>query len=261
MEIKNALVLERGVWTPDQIIVKLVKQVRRHDAEEARAIDEDWQKILAKNPQTFNGPTIRLVGRYHFREKLVLEVVSSNYKEGCTIGWLGVAMVPITADGYVVLQGSVPSISTTVGKGMRVPGCTPENAIIVPHLIKEMEEEFGVSVTRKNLTFLGLTEARPPLARLHHGLVCKVRIAQSREELMGCWQKARDRWEGELFFLKLDYKKRKVSFQEVGGFGTINHHSLLMLALVVENELNINNSSLVLWPRLTGAWQKIAAER
>jgi len=260
-EIKNVLVLEKGIWTPDQIRVRQVKinQFQRDD-EEARAIDDNWQKILAKNPQAFSGPTIRLVGRHCLRDRLVLEVVPSDYKESCFLGWLGVAMVPITRDGYLALQGHVSSISATVGEGMRVPGCTPKDTKVIPYLIEEMREEFGVRVAKDNLTILGLTEVKSPLSMPNSALVTKVKITQSRQELIKCWEKARERWEGELHFVKLDYERKKVSFQELGGSGMINPHSLLILGLVIENELNISNC-ISYWPRFTGTWQKTAAGR
>jgi len=249
--IEHAIVLEKGVWRPDQLEIrqiagKLTDQLHRNELE---AIEENWQKILLKNRSAFAGPTVRLMSRRYFDNRLILEVVPSDYKESCLLGWLGAAMVPVTSDGYIALQGSVDSIAATIGEGIRVPGCTPVDTGFIPHIIKEMKEEFEVDITKDNLTIQGLIEVRPPIANLHHGLVVKVKLSLTHEGLKECWEQAEDKWEGELIFLKLDYEKKIALLPEIGDLKTFHRSSLVILAMIIESEFGI--SCINRWPQIS----------
>lgn len=244
---ENLLILEKGFWKSDQ--VRIHQLANRESLSlypgDAEAIEKNWQGILAKNPKAFPGPTIRLVGRHHLGETLVLEVLPSDYKEGCFVSFLGVAMVPVTSDGYIALQGPVSSVAATIGGGIRVPGCTPTGTNVFPHIIKEMMEEFNVRVTEDNLAVIGLIEARPPIAMLHHGLVVKVKVSQTREEFQNCQKGAEDRWEGELLFLELTPES---VWEAVNRAENYNQQSRLIIAMVAESELD--EDFLEHWPRI-----------
>lgn len=251
-EKRGLLVLERGNWRPDQISVHQITQrgLINLFPGDSQAIEENWQEILGKNPKAFAGPTIRLIGRHRLRDKLVLEVIPSDYKEGCLLGFLGVAMVPVTSDGFIALQGPVASVAATVGAGIRVPGCTPPHTGIMAHVAKEMREEFAVDINAGSLSVLSLNEISPPVAKSHNALVVKVSLSQTSKELLDCWQKAEDKWEGELKFI--GFNNGKVSLSDFGGHEAFNRQSLLILAMVVD-EL-IGSDYVEQWSRLYGYW-------
>ena len=251
--IENVLVLERGKWSSDQIKVHQIAQredIRLFPAD-PKVIETSWEEVLTKNSKAFAGPTVRLVGRHRLEDKLVLEVIPSDYREGSTLlGWLGVAMVPVTNDGYIALQKPVSSVSTTIGAGIRVPGCTPKDTNVNSCIIEEMREEFGIGVTEDDLTILGLIEVRPPLAKFHNALVAEVKLSLSHQELAHYWEEAEDKWEGGLHFLKLDYQKKKIFSQGIDSLEMINRQSLLILGLIIENQFDIN--LVTYWPELRG---------
>lgn len=168
-------------------------------------IEAAWQDILKKNPQAFAGETVRLRD-YHFADsgkKLILDVLPSDYKQGMVLGWLGVAMLPVTSDGYVALQAPVAAIAATVGGGIRTPGCTPPNAHFFCHIVKEMQEEFNVTVDHSQLKVLGLVRVNPPAAKYHHGLIVRVSLKETFDELKARWETAEDKWEGEILPFRL----------------------------------------------------------
>lgn len=235
--MNNPLILEKGVWQPWQVLITQNTEPVKLKPQDLAMIEQCWKKILQINPTMVARPTISLVS--HCRNangNLLLEVKPSNYKEGCIIGFLGVAMVPITSDGFMALQAPVASISEVVGHGIRVPGCTPSHIDLVPQIITEMKEEFNVKIAQDNLIILGLTEVRPPLAKYHHGLVAKIHLNYTKDELEQAWQNAQDKWEGKLLFLKLDYKKKiLLSPWDNKSF---NQHSLLIIKVVADYEFS-----------------------
>lgn len=202
----NVKMLVCGTWDADQLVmwplVEDMKDVPVYPGA-MEFIENNWAEIKAANPKAFPGPTFRLENHHLVGDKLVVEVLPSNYAHGQFLGWLGVAMVPVTSDGFVALQGPVASIAASVGGGTRVPGCTPPHANFVDHTIREIEEEFNVQVTRKQLTVLGLQELLPPVAKRHNAVVIKVNLKESAEELRAKWETADDKWEGELKLLPL----------------------------------------------------------
>lgn len=167
-----------------------------------RMIEDEWQEVLKKNPKAFPGPTVRMVSHIDDLKKLCITVVASDYKHAMVMGWLGVAMVPITSDGYVALQAPVASIAATVGGGIRVPGCTPTNADFLSHIVKEMKEEFNVEVTQDQFTPLGLVEVLPPLAKRHRDLIVQVSLKETFNDLKAKWEGAEDKWEGQILPFK-----------------------------------------------------------
>lgn len=243
--VENVIVLEEGNWKPDNLIIQKIadkSKIRMYPGDK-KAIKEKWKKVLTKNPKAFSGKTIRFLGSHQIEKDLVAEVTPSDYREGQIVGWLGVAMIPITTDDFIGLQCPVASIAATVGKGIRVPGCTPENTEVIDHIIKEMEEEFNVEITRNNLTIIGLLQVKPPIASLHNAFVVVVKVPFNHEELRRKWETAEDRREGELVFLELDYKQKKLSWgkfweevESVKGEKLINVQSLTILDMIAKSE-------------------------
>lgn len=234
--MENLIVLERGEWTAKNLVIHPIVNDRKLVqlySEDDEVIKKSWDEILKKNPKAFPGPTVRLVGRHHLGKKLVLEVLPSDYREGfAVLGWLSVAMVLVTSDGYIALQGAVVAVVATVGSGIRVPGCTPPHHNFISHIIKEMHEEFGVTISPHNLTILGVVESRPPISRPHHGLIVRVKLKENRGELQKSWEKSEDKWEGELKFLKFSSAEIKSVIDNT------DYHagSRLILKMVAESE-------------------------
>lgn len=168
-------------------------------------IEAAWQETLKRNPRAFPGGTMRLRDNclISTAEKLCLEVLPSDYKQAMVLGWLGVAMVLVTSDGYVALQAPVATIAATVGGGIRTPGCTPPHVRFFCHIVKEMQEEFNVTVGLSQLKVLGLVEVSPPAAKYHHGLIVHVSLKETFDELKAKWATAEDRWEGEILPFRL----------------------------------------------------------
>jgi len=165
-------------------------------------------------------------------EILRINVAASNYKEAMVIGWLGVAMVPVTSDGYVALQAPVDRIAATVGHGIRVPGCTLPHTDFFPHIITEMKEEFNVEVGPKQLVTVGLVEVRPPLARFHHALIVKVTLKETFRQLKAKWKKAKDKWEGEILPFKLTAGNviQAMFFEQPGVYGPVTPVAIYLVA-------------------------------
>jgi hypothetical protein len=173
----NVQILKEGNWRPDQIKI-----------------------IQTPNSLILKRPAIQLLAYMECEGDLVLNVATSQYENG----FLGVAMVPITSNGYVVMQKPVAKISKNIGGGIRVPGCTPPNKEIIPHILEEMKEEFNLIIGENSLSVLGLIEVRPPVVKIfHHALVVKIDLPYTNKKVKESWQNAKDKWEGELFFLKL----------------------------------------------------------
>ena len=236
--VENVLIIEKGLWAPRNIIIHKIAErsdIRLYPGD-FEAIEERWKEVLAKNKKAFIGPTVRFVGSHRIGEDLIIEIIPSDYKEGCTLGWLGAAMVPITTDGYVGLQCHVDSISATIGKGVRVPGCTIEDTEETYHIIKEMKEEFNVEITTDDITIHGLIEVRPPVSLLNHALIAKINLSLNYRELKKSWETADDKTEGKLTFCKLDYSRKKISFKEIGGKKMLNPQSLVILEMISESE-------------------------
>lgn len=234
MKVQNPIILEKGTWKPQNVVIHQI--IKERDAIsifslDKEAIEANWNEILEKNPKAFAGPTVRLVNNHTVGEKLILEVLSSDYREGCVLNWLGVAMVPVTSDDFIAVQTPVAAIAATIGGGIRVPGCTPPHADFFPHIIKEMKEEFNVDITEEQLTVLGLLRVKPPLAKYHHGLVVKVSLKETMEELKAKWQTAQDKWEGNLLPLNLrDREEIKKITSEMSPI------SRLIVNLIIETE-------------------------
>lgn len=209
-EVPNPLILEKGIWRPEDVIVQQIIDKRNlikiHKIDQI-AIENNWQDILKKNPDAFVGPTIRLVNNHIVGKKLILEVLPSDYKEGCFLNFLGAAMIPITSDGFVILQAKTAAIAAIMGEGIRMPGCTFQHIRIFEHIIQEMNEEFNVDITKDQLIVFGLLRTNPPITKFHYTLVVEVSLRETMEELMEKWLNAKDKWEGDPLPLNLSLKK------------------------------------------------------
>lgn len=239
--IENVIILEEGLWPPDKVEVHRLTEKKHLVAiylNDLEAIEEKWEKILAKNKDATPGPTIRLAGRHHLGDKMILEAIPSDYKTSQMLGWLGVAMVPVTEDGYIGLQGEVESVAATIGKGPRSPGCTPRDTKMIEHTIKEMKKEFNVDITEENLTIHGVIESRPPKSSLHHALVIKVKLPLTFKKLKESWEGAEDKWEGPLIPLKLDYVNKKAILEKGQNPKAINAQSKVILQIILRSEFN-----------------------
>lgn len=200
-------------------------------------IEAAWQDILKKNPKAFAGETVRLENSYcpAGTEDLCIDVLPSDYKQGMVLGWLGVAMLPVTSDGYVALQAPVATIAATIGGGIRTPGCTPPNAHFFCHIVKEMREEFNVTVSLSQLRVLGLVEVNPPTAKHHYGLIVRVSLKETFDELKAKWETAEDKWEGLILPFRLTPENViKAMFFEKEKYGPVTP---LALHLVAKDQL------------------------
>ncbi|MCX6764212.1 MAG: hypothetical protein NTU58_00680 [Candidatus Nealsonbacteria bacterium] len=243
--VENVIILEEGIWTPENLKIHKIaemSEIKMYPGDN-EAIEKKWKDILTKSPKAFPGDTICFAGSHQIGRDLIAEVIISDYKVSQIVGWLGAAMIPITTDYFIGLQCQVASVAATVGKGIRVPGCTPENTEVIDHIIKEMKEEFNVEITRNNLTIIGLLKVKPPIASLHNAFVVVVKVPFNREELRRKWETAEDRKEGELVFLELDYKQKKLSWgkfweevEAVKGEKLINVQSLTILEMIAKSE-------------------------
>ena len=146
-------------------------------------------------------------------------------------------MVPITKDGYIVFHKNVAVISEAIsGPGLRAPGCTLINTDLTGNIIREMKEEFNVDVTKKDILFYGLTESRPPLSYFHHTLIGKVTTKLNRDELTELWSAAKDRYEGELEFIKIDYENKSYFKENTSAIGP---NSEIILNTILEKDFLI----------------------
>lgn len=198
-------------------------------------IRKAWKEVRKNNHGAFAGPTVRMTGWSIVGDRgkiLRVSVAASNYKEAMALGWLGVAMVPVTSDGYVALQAPVKRIAAIVGDGIRVPGCTPPHAEIFPHIIKEMKEEFNVDVEPKQLLVVGLVEVNPPLAMFHHSLIVNVALKETFEQLKAKWKTAEDKWEGEILPFKLTAGNviQAMFFEQPRKYGPVTPIALYLVA-------------------------------
>lgn len=233
---RKVVVLESGRWSADQVTVRpffenLSCLTFLWDEEE---IEKRWKAVLDKNPKATPGPTLQLGGRHFVKDGqiMVLDVFPSNYKKSQLYGWLAVAMIPVTSDGYIALQAPVSSIAASIGGGIRVPGCTLPHCDIFGHTAKEMKEEFGVQVERKDLSVLGLIEVQKP--KLHHGLIVEVKLAQTSQELEEAWNTAEDKWEGELKFLKFQGRAGVLEGELFENYAMYNPQGLLIISMFVD---------------------------
>ncbi len=233
---KNIRLLARGEWSANQLIVwpllddkKKVKIFRGLTDN----IQQRWKELRNKSPRIFDGPVFRLVDYYEINRRLVLDVLPSSYKEGQVLGVLGISMIPLTSDGYLILQASVANLVPIFGQGIRSPGCTPDNRDFVKHTIKELYEEMGVVVSGENLTFVGLVEARYSSFRYLKSIVAKVKIKETLDELLALSKSAKDRWEGELVPLRL----RKKIINDVMYDKKYSKIARLIIALVAQSEM------------------------
>lgn len=232
---RSLRLLARGEWSVDQVVIRQTASGKEDvviEKSQQIAIELAWQELLARNPRAHAGDTVRLDSfRITDDGNLELCVLPSDYRQGMVLGWLGVAMIPVTSDGYVALQASVASIAATVGNGIRVPGCTPPNVNFFSHAAREMNEEFGVKVERCQLTVLGLVEVNPPAAKYHHGLIVRVSLKETFAELKAKWQTAVDRWEGEILPFQFTADNVRVLLNEGGrSYGPATPAALYLLA-------------------------------
>lgn len=237
LSVSNPLLLEKGSWTPDEVVVQQIVSDRRYIEVaqiDQEAADNNWREIQKKNPQAFAGPTIRLTQSHVLPDgKLVLEVLPSDYREGCLLNWLGAAMIPVTADNHVALQASVASIAATIGAGTRTLGCTFPHTDLFGHLKKEMHEECNVEIADESVTILGLVRTRPPHSKFNYCLVVKIKLKETFAELRAKWATAEDKWEGELLPFELTREKVLSMFANPQGYGPVTP---LAIQLVAESE-------------------------
>lgn len=197
---KNERKLIAFQYNPENLMDELIIQ----------KISDKWAEIKGKNHRAFPGDTVRLVKACSTcGSSLCLDVLPCNYGQSQILTWLGSAMVPITSDGYILMQGHKNEIAATIGAGTRVPGCTPPYAKgYIDHIITEMWEEFGVTIKKEQLTLLGLLEVLPPIASHHHGLIFKVKLNETLKEVKEKHRLAPDRKkEGSLVVAKLGEKE------------------------------------------------------
>jgi 8-oxo-dGTP pyrophosphatase MutT (NUDIX family) len=205
--LEDIVVLRTGAWKPGQLRVLEIPCYPSYP-EFSKTVEAEWQKTLAKNPQAFSGLCLRLAGHHLIDDRLVLEVIHEEYKNGQVFGWIGVFMSLLTKDGYLAMQMPKESIGSSIGRGIRIPGCTPTNADISNHVVREVREEFGTKIDPDSIIYLGLLETFPPVSWHHYALVSLIEIPLTKEELQKNWGKAEDRWEGDLAFIKVDEKGR-----------------------------------------------------
>lgn len=191
----------RGDWKADDLIVWPLFE-KKEDVPFypglKKSIQENWNEVQIKNQGAFAGSTIRMANYHLAGELLVVEVVPSDYSEGQFLGWQGVAMVPVTSDEYVVMQANVQALAVSIGGGIRVPGCTPPHHNVVSHIVKEMEEEFAVKISKDQLRILGIGEIIPPAAKRNNWFIVHIDLKETYDELRRKWQNAEDKWEGEI---------------------------------------------------------------
>lgn len=235
LSVPNPLLLEKGYWTPDDVIIQQIVSDRRQievAQVDQEAAEDNWREIQKKNPRVFAGPTIRLTQSHILPDgKLVLEVLPSDYKEGCHLNWLGAAMIPVTTDNRVALQASVASIAATIGAGTRTLGCTFPHTDIFGHLEKEMSEECNVGIVEENITILGLVRVRPPLSKFNYCLVAKIKLKETFEELHSRWAMAEDKWEGELLPFEMTREKVLSILVNPKGYGPVTPLAIQLVAL------------------------------
>lgn len=234
LSVPNPLLLEKGYWTPDDVIVQQIVSDRRQievAQVDQEAAEDNWREIQKKNPQAFAGPTIRLVQSHILPDgKLVLEVVPSDYREGCLLNWLGAAMIPVTADKRIALQASVASIAATIGAGTRTLGCTFPHTDLFGHLEKEMREECNVEIADDDVTILGLVRTRPPLSKFNYCLVVKINLTETFEKLRSQWATAEDKWEGELLPFEMTRDNVFSVLANTQGYGPVTPLAIQMVA-------------------------------
>lgn len=240
--VPNLKLLTKGRWLSSQIIVNpLMKnktEVLVHQSLQ-KEISKNWEEIKKKNPKAFAGPTVRLSNYHLTNDTLVLDILPSDYSQGQYLGWLGVAMVPITSDGIAATQAPVAGIAASIGGGIRVPGCTPPHADFIPHILKEMREEFNIDIDEDQLTILGVMEVLPPTAKRHNAIIVKVNLEEDFTELKNKWQTAEDKWEGDL----LPYKLANIKFDLFNENYAIA--SRLILSLIAEDEYEYSHIEII----------------
>jgi hypothetical protein len=239
-DLNHIFLLETGIWKPEQLKVHMIAEKRNISlfSGDNDAIDKEWLRMLDRKPEAFIGPTIRLVGWHRNDSNLILEVIPSDYKESCLLGYLGVAMVMITKDSHVVLQG--PSKHTVYGDTLRIPGCTPENTEVLSAVVRETCEEFGVVVKKKDLRVVGLIYTTPPAAPIpHYGLIVRVNCEISSHEVKQNWKNAKDKSEGKPVTIPLNTANAEMLASEESK-QEIPYSSCLALLLVLNSLSNVS---------------------
>lgn len=259
-EVRGIVVRAIGAWRPEEVEFyqafgcegEAIKDgdCRREDLNispgDAEAIKKNWDATLERSKgsprQPFSGPTMRLVDLHYTGDnKMVLGLARSNYRNGCgALGFFGVAMVPVTSDGFIAMQGPISEVSATIGGGTRVPGCTPVDCDVLRHVVTEMHEEFAVNVTEEHLVTLGVIDVGVEVARPHQALIMKVKLPLTSDELKKSWEEAEDKWEGSLVFLPINRGQGRVDVEAVGGWDVINAQSRLIIAMVAGHELDVD---------------------
>ncbi len=254
--LSNIWLLAKEKLEPDEAKVHQVtdrSNIQLYGGDQ-NAIDDKWYKVPEKKPWTHKGPTIRLAGWHTLyddgkddekdkkdkkKKKFILEVIPSDYKEAYLLGYLGVATIPITQDSCIVLQDSCKQKHTYSGLG--VPGCTPIDTDVLPQVIREMYEEFGVSGIRKSdLKVLGLIQVKPPAGPMpNHCLVVKVEYPGTFAKLEASWKKNvkddKKMNEGEPVKLTLNKELKKINSEKER---KVEYPSLLALLMVLDSELS-----------------------
>jgi hypothetical protein len=238
----NICILAVGSWEPKCVKIRQVANLSNITQDDVICEIADKWKDFKKSVgnEAKDNPTICYLGHKQTQDKLLLNVVSSSYKSGLVLGYLGCAMIPVTSDKHIVLVEPAPGRAERFGEGIASSGCTPHCIQVIEHACIEMKEEFGASVEEDDLRILGLTQIYDAELQPNHCLVVKVTSRHDRHVFKELWEGAKDRNEANaLHFIPLDDKRGKILLSQVDvTYSDINPHTFVHLEMFAKGEGN-----------------------
>lgn len=251
VDLNRVTILEIGEWKADQVKIHVVtqKQNIKLYTKDKQAIEKKWVTVKEEKPSTTPDPTVRLIGWHSIDDNLILEVIPSDYKEAQVLGKLGIAMVPITKEDYIVLQGPSEDRDHMYGEHLRPPGCTPTGPGIFKKVIEEMNDEFGVRVEKDDFIVVGLIHVQPPAGPMpEFCLVIRVDYKENFKRLRDSWEEAKDKKEGKPVWLALNVDKgTTVLDKSYEGQRYICYAGCAPLLMVINSRLTNMNFAKYKW--------------
>merc|ERR1719240_275213 len=152
---------------PSLVRTEVITSSNEYDGEVLRKIDDHWERMRQRNPALFDGTVWDMKDYRVEGDQVGLSVQQTSYKyfayshfSSCpefNVNAIGVSAL-VTHGSKILLGKRSPTLAACPGQWHLIPAGTLDQPNVVQTILKELEEELGVSHV-KSMRFLGLFDS------------------------------------------------------------------------------------------------------